>query len=325
MKIAVDAMGGDHAPEEVVKGAVAAANDLQVEVVLVGDQTLLAAGLKKYPLTEKISIEHASQVIEMGESPVAAIKEKKDSSITVGLRLVKQGAVEGFVSAGNTGAVMTASVFGLGRIKGIERPAIAMVWPTQKGKTVLLDFGANADCKPKHLLQFAHLGSIFAEQVLHIPRPSVGLLSIGEEEKKGNDLVAGTFPLLKKSSLNFVGNVESNDIFTGDVDVFVCDGFVGNMLLKFAEGVLSFFTSMIKREIKSRFLAKIGVLFLLPVFRSLQKRTNYDEYGGALLLGVKGVCIISHGRSNAKAIKNAIKEAKESIEADIISKFGEIR
>ena len=237
---------------------------------------------------------------------------------------MRDSLADGFVSAGNTGAVMASAIFTLGRIKGIERPAIAMVWPTKKGKSVLLDFGANADCKPIHLLQFAQLGSVFAEKVLNISNPKVGLLSIGEEDSKGNELVSDTLPLLRKSKLNFVGNVESKEIFNGDVDVFVCDGFVGNMLLKFAEGMISFVYSIFKKEIKNRLLAKFGALLLLPVFKAIQKKMNYDEYGGALLLGVNGVCIISHGRSNAKAISNAIKVAKEAVEAKIINNFGEI-
>jgi len=324
IKIAVDAMGGDYAPDEIVKGAVAAAKDLNICVLLIGDQLLLTTELTKFPNTDRVTIIHASQSIAMDESPAIAVKSKKDSSINVGLKAVRDSLVDGFVSAGNTGAVMASAIFTLGRIKGIERPAIAMVWPTKKGKSVLLDFGANADCKPMHLLQFAQLGSVFAEKVLNIHNPKVGLLSIGEEDSKGNELVSDTLPLLRKSKLNFVGNVESKEIFNGDVDVFVCDGFVGNMLLKFAEGMISFVYSILKKEIKSRLLAKFGALLLLPVFKAIQKKMNYDEYGGALLLGVNGVCIISHGRSNAKAISNAIKVAKEAVEAKIINNFGEI-
>lgn len=324
IKIAVDAMGGDYAPDEIVKGAVAAAKDLNICILLIGDQLLLAAELTKFPNTDRVTIIHASQSIAMDESPAIAVKSKKDSSINVGLKAVRDSLADGFVSAGNTGAVMASAIFTLGRIKGIERPAIAMVWPTKKGKSVLLDFGANADCKPIHLLQFAQLGSVFAEKVLNISNPKVGLLSIGEEDSKGNELVSDTLPLLRKSKLNFVGNVESKEIFNGDVDVFVCDGFVGNMLLKFAEGMISFVYSIFKKEIKNRLLAKFGALLLLPVFKAIQKKMNYDEYGGALLLGVNGVCIISHGRSNAKAISNAIKVAKEAVEAKIINNFGEI-
>ncbi|MFA5928054.1 MAG: phosphate acyltransferase PlsX [Candidatus Margulisiibacteriota bacterium] len=326
MKIAVDAMGGDHAPEEVVKGAIVAAKELNVEILLVGDQVKIEHELAKHHAKNdpSISIVHASQVVAMGESPVSAIKTKKDSSINVGLNLVKEGKAEGFVSAGNTGAVMSSATLNWGRIKDIERPAIAVVWPSKKGHIVLLDVGANAECKPKHILQFAYLGSIFSEQVLHTKSPKVGLLSIGEEEEKGNTLVAETLPLLKASQLNFVGNVESKDIFGGEVDVFVCDGFVGNMLLKFAEGILDFMYGLIKGEIKKNWLAMLGALLLKPVFKSIQKKTDYDECGGALLLGVKGICVISHGRSKAKAIKNAIKVAKESVEANILGKFAEI-
>jgi len=324
MRIALDVMGGDHAPKEIIKGAIAASKEFDLEIVLVGDRLAIEGVLSSLPKNYNISVVHASQVIEMEETPVSAVKNKKDSSINIGLQLLKKKEVDAFVSAGNTGAVMSSSVFNLGRIKGIERPAIAVVWPTLKHHVVFLDAGANAECKPKHLYQFAHLGSIFAEQVLHLSRPRVGLLSIGEEDEKGNNLVFETRSLLKKSKLNFIGNVESKDIFKGDIDVFVCDGFVGNIILKFAEGLISLFQGLFKDEFKRSFLTKIGALFMLPTLASLQKRTNYDEYGGALLLGVKGVCVIAHGRSKSNAIKNAIRVAKESIEANIINKFSQI-
>jgi glycerol-3-phosphate acyltransferase PlsX len=325
MKIAIDAMGGDYAPAEAVKGAVLAAREWGVDVVLVGDQTAIRAELENYRPSTHLSVAHASQVILMNESPVAAIKSKKDSSINVGLRLVKNGEADAFVSAGNTGAVMSAAVFVLGRIEGIERPAIACVWPTKKGKAVLLDFGANADCRPKQLYQFAHLGSIFAERVLHIKAPVVGLLNIGQEENKGTDTVQEAHALLKTSTLNFIGNVEGNDILKGDVHVFVCDGFVGNMLLKFAEGLLEFVYSMFKTEIKKSPVSILGALLMKPVFRAVRRHTDYDEYGGALMLGVQGVCIKAHGRSNHKAIKNAIRVAKDAVDAGIVEKFAEIR
>jgi len=324
MRIAVDAMGGDYAPDAVIAGVVEAAKVDEGELILVGDESVLRPKLAAYPSDSRISIVHASQVIHMGESPVAAIKQKKDSSINVGLRLVNEGNAEAFVSAGNTGAVMSASIFGLGRVEGIERPAFAGVWPSLKGDLVILDVGANSECRPKQLYQFAHLGSIFAERVLGIAKPVVGLLNIGQEDQKGTETVIEALEMLKKSKLNFVGNVESSQVFNGDVHVFVCDGFVGNMLLKFAEGMMHFTYELFKNEVKKRTVAKLGALLMKPAFMAVQKRTHYDEHGGALLLGVKGVCVKAHGRSNSKAIRNAIQVARKSVSARIVDEFAGI-
>lgn len=319
MRIAVDAMGGDYAPEEIVRGAVMAASELNVEIALVGDQKQLEQELHKYDLNNSIiSIVPASQVIAMDEHPAAAVRKKSDSSIMVATDLVKKGEAQAVVSAGNTGAAMAAAKLRLRSIPGIERPAIATVIPTEQDKCLLLDVGANADCKPKHLLHFALMGSIYVEKIWGIDKPKVGLLNIGEEETKGNELSIATYELLKHSNLNFIGNVEGRDITRGEVDVIVCDGFVGNVVLKFGEGLASSIFQLIKGEIKKNWIAKLGVVFLVPIFKALKKKMDYTEYGGAPLLGVNGVAIISHGSSKDKAIKNAIRVAKEVVEGQVV-------
>jgi len=319
MRIAVDAMGGDHAPEEIVKGAVKAAAELGVEIILVGEPGLVERELHKYNLKGlTISVLSASEIITMGEHPASAVRKKADSSIMVATDLVKKGEAQAVISAGNTGAAMAAAKLRLRSIPNIERPAIATVIPTEKGKCLLLDVGANADCKPKHLLHFALMGSIYVEKIWGIDRPKVGLLNIGEEETKGNELAIATYELLKKSNLNFIGNAEGRDITKGDIDVIVCDGFVGNVVLKFGEGLASSIFSWIKGEIKTNWLAGLGLIFLAPVLQALKKKMDYTEYGGAPLLGVNGVSIISHGSSKEKSIKNAIRVAKEVVEAQVV-------
>lgn len=321
MKLAVDAMGGDNAPAAIVEGSINAAKLYGIEIVLVGRQDDILKELQKntYP-KELISIFHASEVITMDESPVAAIKQKKDSSINVAINLLKAKQVDGVVSCGNTGAYMTSALLGLGRISGIERPAIATIFPTLKSKTLLLDMGANVDCKPKQLYQFALMGNIFAREVHGIEKPKVGLLNIGEEEEKGNELTFSTYQLLKEcKNLNFIGNIEAKDILTGSADVIVCDGFVGNMLLKFGEGIGLFLMKILKKEIKNSLLAKVGAILLYPTFSRIKKYIDYDEYGGALLLGLNGICVKAHGRANAKAFQNAIKVALDSVNHDIIN------
>lgn len=320
MKLAIDAMGGDNAPQAVVEGAVKAAINYGVEIVLVGEKDKVAEELAKFDYPQKlISIHHASEVINMDESPVAAIKQKKDASINVAIRLLKNKDVDGVVSSGNTGAYMTGALLNLGRISGIERPAIATIFPTLHGKTLLMDMGANVDCKPKHLYQFALMGNIFAQQVHGIEKPRVGLLNIGEEAEKGNELTLSTYPLLKEcKNINFIGNIEAKDILLGAADVVICDGFVGNMLLKFGEGIGLFLIKILKKEIKSSLLAMIGAAFLFPTLKRVKKYVDYDEYGGALLLGLNGVCIKAHGRANAKAFQNAIKVAHDSLSHNII-------
>lgn len=317
MRIAVDAMGGDFAPTAIVHGCVEAAriSEDRYEVVLVGDQKAIEAELERHFRIQdlKISIVHASEQIEMDESPTAAIKKKKDSSIAVCTRLHKEGKVDAFVSAGNTGAVMASATFGLGRIPGVSRPAIGTFLPNVDGVTLMIDAGANVDCKPVHLQSFGVMASIFIEKLLGIEKPRVGLLSIGEEPSKGNELTLQTYKLLSNSPVNFIGNVEGRDVLKGGVDVVVCDGFVGNIVLKFAESFNKIFTISLKRNIGKRILANIGAYLLIPAFKRTKQIFDWEEYGGAPLLGIDGVCIICHGKSSPKAIKNAITEAAKII------------
>lgn len=330
MKIAVDAMGGDFAPEQIVKGAAWAVKRYGCEIVLVGDRTQIQTQLEKYypewknSEDSKITIHHASDIIGMGEHPGVAVRRKKDSSIVVATRLVKDGECDAVVSAGNTGAAAASALFVLGRIKGIDRPTIATPIPTAKGgATLLLDSGANVDCKPKHLLQSALMGSIYAKCVLGKQNPTVGLLNIGEEATKGNEQAQQTYPLLKSmKTINFQGNAEGRDIPSGNFDVVVCDGFVGNIVLKFAEGLAKTLVKMAKDAVQNGgILAKIGALLLMPALKKMGKEIDVTEYGGAPLLGVNGCCIISHGSSNAKAICSAIRQASEFVQKDVITQI----
>lgn len=324
MKIVLDAMGGDYAPPVAVEGAVMVAREYGAEVILVGREDEVRAELSKHDTADlSLPIVHASQVIEMEEHPATAVKAKKDSSMVVGMELVKRGEADAFVSAGNSGGVMAAALFRLGRIRGIKRPALSGLYPTAKGFCVLLDIGANTDCKPEYLLQFANMGSVYAERVLSIEKPSVGLVSNGEEETKGSILVQEAHQLLKKSDLNFIGNVEGKDIPAGMADVVVTDGFTGNVIAKLSEGLGGLLKSLIEEEIKASPLTAIGGLLAKPAFSRVSKRTDYTEYGGAPLLGVDGVVIIAHGRSNAKAIKNAILVAKRAVERGMLTAINE--
>lgn len=322
MRIAVDAMGGDYAPEEIVLGAVEAVRESDLDVVLVGDESKIQGVLTRYGIrvTSRLSVIHASEVIDMGEHPAQAIRKKKDASIVVATRLVKEGKCDAVVAAGSTGAAVTAALFGLGRIKGIDRPCIATPIPSKKGITVLLDSGANSNSKPKHLVEGAIMGSHYAKYILGIDKPVVGLLNIGEEASKGNELSQVTYPLLKKmKTISFYGNVEGRDIPKGTVDVVVCDGFVGNVILKFGEGMALFIIRLVKDTIRqSGFIAKLGALAVYPALKVLKKRLDFTEYGGAPLLGVDGSFIICHGSSKAKAIKNAIRVAGEFVEQDVV-------
>jgi len=313
MRIALDAMGGDHAPSVNIEGAIETVSEYEdIDVILVGDETLVREELKKKRYTaDRISLEHASQVVEMHESPTVAIRKKKNSSIRVGIELVKSGRADGFVSAGHSGVVMATSLFLLGTSKGVDRPAIATLMPTLKDTFILLDVGANVDCKPENLLQFAIMGNTYCRLILGRTNPKVALLSIGEEDTKGNELTKEAFKLLKNSSLNFIGNIEGKDIFTGKADVVVCDGFIGNIALKISEGLAETILKMLKQEITSVSTGRIGYLMMKPAIRNFKKRTDYDEYGGAPLLGINGTSIISHGRSTAKAIKNALRVASD--------------
>lgn len=318
VRIAVDAMGGDFAPAEIVKGAVLASQELPVEIVLVGDPQRISRELKKV----KLPVIAASEVIEMDEPPAQAVKQKKDASINVAVSLVKEGKADAVVSAGNTGALMASALFKLGRIPGVERPAIATEFPLPIGKVLLLDMGANVDCKPKHLEQFAIMGSEYAKNVLHIENPRIGLLNIGEEKEKGNELTRETWPLLKSAPINFIGNVESKEIFHGKADVIVCDGFVGNLVLKFAETIGGTVFQLLKTELSKGIMSKIGLAFLYPALRRLREKITYDEYGAAPLLGISGIVFKAHGRAKANAIKNAIRETAEAVRVDMVSKLG---
>jgi len=318
--VALDAMGGDYAPKEIVKGALLALDNPNINILLVGQpdaiqKELLIGGQTQQ---DRLTIMPATEVIEMGESPANAVRKKKDSSICVGLRLVKEGKADAFVSAGNTGAVMTASTIILGKIQGVERPAIATVLPSDKGKLVALDMGSNVDCRASHLAQFALMGVAFSKLILGIDAPRVGLLNIGEEPEKGNAVTLEAYELIKKLPIQFIGNIESKYILSGKADVIVCDGFVGNMLIKFGEGVFSLFFNYLKQEFKNSFLSKIGLTFLTPALKRFKKRFDYEEVGGAPLLGVNGVSIIAHGVSNAIAIKHAIETAEQAIQNRIV-------
>lgn len=318
-------MGGDFAPVEIVKGAVWASRELPAEILLVGNPEKIGRELQKYKEKGKLPIVPASEVIEMDEPPAQAVKNKKDASINVAVSLVKEGKADAIVSAGNTGALMAASLFKLGRIPGIERPAIATEFPLPAGKVLLLDMGANVDCKPQHLQQFAIMGSLYAKHVLHIDDPRVGLLNIGEEKEKGNELTREAWPLLKQAPINFAGNVESKEILQGKVDVIVCDGFVGNLILKFGESLGGAVFQMLKAELSKGILNKIGLAFLFPSLLKLRKKVTYDEYGGAPLLGISGVVFKAHGRAKARAIKNAIRETADAVAGDMVgslSSFG---
>lgn len=312
--IAVDAMGGDHAPKSEVMGAILAAEELGVRVILVGLTEALRAELAAHPRATKlpIEIEHASEVITMEDSAAKAVRSKKDSSLRVANRLVRDGKAQGVVSAGNTGACMATSKMVLGTIPGVDRPALAAPLPTIKGTpVVVVDVGANVDCNADMLAQFALMGEVYSRVIFKNSRPRVGLLSIGEEDHKGNDLTRAVNPILKTMSFNYIGNVEGRDTFTGDVDVVVCDGFVGNVLLKVSEGLAETFKSMLGDALAATVTRKLGYVLSRSAYAEFKKRVDYSEYGGAPLLGVKGVSIICHGRSNSNAIKNAIRVAAE--------------
>jgi len=322
MKIVVDAMGGDHGPGVVVDGAVQAARELGVTVVLAGQREVVQVELSKHDTSGlALTIHHASQIIEMDEhNPAAAVKAHKDSSMVVGMDLLKRREVDAFFTAGHSGGALAAALFRLGRIRGIRRPALSTIFPCQtpQGYCFLLDIGANATCKPEYLLQFAIMGSAYAERVLGVPNPRVAIVSNGEEEGKGNELVQETVPLLRASALNFVGNAEGKDIPAGVADVIVTDGFTGNVIIKLAEGVSRFLLSVLKEEITARSISKVGGLLARPAFDAVRQRLDYREYGGAPLLGVDGVVIVGHGRSDAMAIKNGIRVAAQAIENGVL-------
>ncbi|MEA3328551.1 MAG: phosphate acyltransferase PlsX [Candidatus Omnitrophota bacterium] len=310
MRIVLDAMGGDNAPRVTVKAAVQAARDFNFQIILAGDRDIINSELKKYgKLQERISIAHASQIVEMGESALTAIRRKKDSSISVAVKLLKEGKADGLITAGNTGSAVAVTTLKLGMLPGVKRPGIAIALPTLKGMALLIDVGSNIDPKPEHLLQYAVMGTIYSRYILKKVNPRIGLLNIGEEASKGTELTKETYSLLSQSGLNFIGNIEGRDIFTGRSDCIICDGFIGNIVLKVCESIAETMVAFLKREISSSLLTKIGAGLCKPAFLALQKEVDYTECGGAPLLGVDGNCIIAHGGSDAKAIKNAIKVA----------------
>ncbi len=310
LHIALDAMGGDRGPEELVSGAFMAASGSDLEISLIGDQARLGAILATHgSSSSRIHLVHASQVVGMDESPFDAIRRKKDSSIMKAFTLHKEGRVDAVVSAGNSGATLAAALKLLGRLEHVSRPGIAGIFPTLKGPVVMMDVGANVDCRPEHLFQFGVMATAFSQVLFGLDRPRVGLLSIGEEGGKGNVLVKKSHELFHQSSLNYIGNVEGRDTFQGDVDVMVCDGFVGNVCLKLSEGLAEAVMGMLGEEISKSLKAKLGYLLAKDAFVSFKKRVDYAEYGGAPLLGIRGNAIICHGRSSAVAIKNAIRVA----------------
>lgn len=341
--IALDAMGGDHAPAETIRGAALAVRSLGIRVLLVGQVATIEAELARQGLqatrsrttsaptsndvglreasadiVSQLEIVSAEDTIEMHEHPAAAVRAKRNSPVAVGSRLVKEGRASGFVSAGSTGATMAGALLTLGRNPGIDRPALATLFPTVDGRCLLLDVGANVDCRPGYLAQFAVMGSLYAEKVMGIATPRVGLLNIGEEETKGSAAAQEAYQLIKALGLNFVGNVEGKDVPVGAADVVVADGFVGNVALKMAEGMGTLLLESLRREVKHSPLTMLGALFLKPALKAILRQVDYEEYGGAPLLGLAGVAIVAHGRSRARAIESALRVAKQSAEADLV-------
>ncbi|RRA48381.1 phosphate acyltransferase PlsX [Acidipila sp. EB88] len=318
--IAVDAMGADKAPDPEIAGAIQAARDLPVQIFLVGPEDRLEPLLKQALRGERLPIQivHASEHIAMDEKAAQAVRNKKDSSMRVGLKLVREGKAAGFLTAGNTGAAMATAKMVLGTLPGVDRPALAAILPTAAGTPcVLVDVGANVDCKPQNLAQFAVMGELYARTVLKIARPRVGLLSIGEEEGKGNELTSEAFPLLKALPLHFTGNVEGRDIYNGHADVIVCDGFIGNVALKTSEGLSRLVRDMLRESLRKTVTAQVGALLSRKAFATFKRKMDPSEYGGVPLLGVRGVCIVGHGSSNDVAIKNGIRVAAEFAQAGL--------
>ena len=326
MRIILDGMGGDNAADEIVRGAVEASKLIEDEIVIVGDGDKIEFQLKKYKYSdEKISVKHASEVIENDDAPVRAVRRKKDSSMVVGLNMVKSGEGDLFISAGNTGALMAGALFNLGRIQGIDRPAIASIYPIlgTKKPSLLVDAGANSECKPSNLLEFAMMGSIYMEKVLGRENPKIGLVNLGVEETKGSTLTKAAFGLLEKSHLNFSGNIEAREVPLGGADVVVCDGFVGNVILKLTEGLAINIVNLLKKKFTENARAKMGAVLLSKKLRSLKEEFDYTEYGGAPILGVKGPVVKMHGSSNANAVKNSILKAIPFAEENVVGIISE--
>lgn len=321
MKIVIDAMGGDNAPHEIIKGAIIAKKEFfDVDIVLVGDEEKINKELLLLNSNEKFEIIHTSEYIEMNEIPSAALKKKKNASMVVGANIVRSGDAQALISAGNTGALLESALFNIGRIKGIKRPALITTWPLLNNKKgIILDSGANVDSKPDYLYQFAQMGSIYCQKVLKIENPRVGLLNIGSEENKGDSLHQAAYAILKGSKINFIGNIEVGRFFKGGIaDVGVCDGFTGNMVLKTAEGVAYFLTQVLKEEINKNFIRKLGAVLMKPALKELKARLDHSEHGGALLAGLNGICIKSHGHAVALTIKNAVNLAVCAVKNDVV-------
>lgn len=324
MKIVIDAMGGDNAPVATVEGAVRAVKDYNIDIILTGNKSMIESQLSRYDYPkEGIEIIHCSEEITNEDKPVSAIRRKKDSSMAVALRLVKEKKADAIISAGNTGALLAGGLLILGRIKGIDRPALAPAYPTTKGISVLVDGGANSDCKPRNFLEFGIMGNIYAKEVLGIKKPSICLVNIGLEEEKGNEVVKEAYKLCKTGPFNFKGNVEARDIPGGYADVIVCDGFTGNIILKLTEGLAESIFGLLKQEFIKNTLRKIGALLLKSGLKDFKKQFDYTEYGGAPFLGVEGVLIKAHGSSDGKAIKNAVRQGIKFIENNVIDDIAE--
>jgi phosphate acyltransferase len=324
MAIILDAMGSDQHPDPEVQAAVIAAERFGEEIILVGSEELLrpklqALNTKNLPVT----IEHAADILEMGDKAIDDSRKKPNNSMAVGARLIKSGRGDAFVTAGNTGGAMFNSLRVLGRIKGVQRPALTALFPTQSGYCVVLDIGANVECRPDFLVQFAIMGSVYAQKILKIPLPRVGLLSNGEEAGKGNQLVKDTYPLLQSSGLNFIGNVEGKELFGGEVDVAVTDGFTGNILLKSSEAVARLLVNTLRSELRSSLLTKVGAALAMPAFKKLRQMMDPEEVGAAPLLGIDGLIFVGHGRSNAQALVNAIRVAREAVQAQLLESMRE--
>lgn len=324
--IAIDAMGGDNAPIETVKGAVLASKTVKYGLALVGRENVINEELKKYSYdADKIFVVNADDVIENCEMPTEAIKNKKNSSMVIGLNMVKDGQAVAFVSAGNTGALLTGATIIVGRIKGVKRPALGTMLPSEKNRVLMLDSGANVDAKAEYLVQYAQMGSVYFENVLGKDNPTVGLINIGTEREKGNAMVKEAYSLLEKANgINFVGNVEARDITLGDVDIVVCDAFVGNVILKVMEGLSKTVLRILKKALMSNLRSKIGALFVFPAFKKIQREFfEYDDIGGAPFLGLKGLVVKAHGSSDAGAVAGAIKQCEKFIDGDIVNKIAE--
>jgi glycerol-3-phosphate acyltransferase PlsX len=323
MIIAVDAMGGDNAPQVVVQGAFQAAKEWGIDITFVGDRDAIEATLPVGRGRTHIRVHHCKEMVRMDEAPLKAVRSKREASVSVAFDLVKKGAVDAVVSAGNSGATLAAAILTLGRIEGIERPALPGILPVENGKVILIDVGANVDCRPVHLFQFGVMADAFARSSLGMDNPRVGLLSIGEEGGKGNEQVRSAHDLFRNSPLNFIGNVEGRDIFSGHVQIVVCDGFVGNVVLKLSEGLAEGMVRMLREEMMNSMAGKASLWFNRPMFKRFMQRVDYAEYGGAPILGIKGVGIVCHGGSSVKAIKNAVRMARDFAKEDVQAKLSE--